>query len=752
MLGLSNFSNRLYLDAEAGTTYFIRLANRRSDGEGRSFRLNILDATSTGLNPDNLLQNPDAETERVNGVIPGWTVVAGDSWTYRKEDPDGVFRGSNYLFPGNVSEAELSQDVDVSAFAADIDAGKQQFTFGGFVRSFPQTPADEARIVVEYRDEANAVVLDSFDTGPRVTSDRWEMLTDTRLAPAGARFVRVRLLATRRAGDENNAYFDELSLVTETFTAPPPENVTITVTAEGEASAREAQPISVEMTGSFAPTERLLFFRRGRESVYQQLPLQPNGALLTATIPADFVTARGIDYYALLTDGTNTITYPVSSPETNPAHLRVRLSQVSSPVAPPPGAYRMISIPFELDDPDPARMLEDDYGPYDPQSWRLLRWNPTTEAYEDLPDLATGLSRGRAFWLASLTGNGFDVNDGTSALPEPFSLTLTPGWNQIGDPYAFPIDWSDVSTDNGVETPVFWDGAAFQYNQTVLEPWEGYFVFNNTADAVTLTFQPFAAVAAGKTTVAESATYRIFAEASVPDLGLRDDYNVFGVLEASTAPKTTTEAPPVGKHVRLSLIGPDRRRLAADLQPLRKDGHVWDFELGLRIDDKGEAGSHRVEVALEESGTRPDGFEIYVFDRDRRERLPLRADRFTVALRAGEIRHFRLVLGTESFAADAGEGAAAPRRFALEPAYPNPFTDTVILPYQVGRSGRATLSIYNMLGQRVLDLVAGEQTPGVYEARWDGSDRAGRPAPSGLYFYRLVADGFSATRPVVLVR
>ncbi|MCP4662224.1 MAG: hypothetical protein GY856_43025, partial [bacterium] len=67
-------------------------------------------------------------------------------------------------------------------------------------------PSDVARIVVEYRDAGNSVVLDLFDSG-EILSSGWQQVSDVRAAPAGTGWIRVRLVATRFAGEANDAYF-----------------------------------------------------------------------------------------------------------------------------------------------------------------------------------------------------------------------------------------------------------------------------------------------------------------------------------------------------------------------------------------------------------------------------------------------------------------------------------------------------------------------------------------------------------------
>ncbi len=157
----------------------------------------------------NLLINPGNDLALVGGNIPGWTEVVGANWTQRSGAPV-PHSGNYYFFAGVATSAELRQDVDVSSYATDIDAGLVTFDFSGYVRSYGD--GDRSRIVVEYRDAANTAVLGHYDSGDYSQSATWLQLTDSRAAPVGTRYVRVRLIATRAAGSNCDGYFDTLSL------------------------------------------------------------------------------------------------------------------------------------------------------------------------------------------------------------------------------------------------------------------------------------------------------------------------------------------------------------------------------------------------------------------------------------------------------------------------------------------------------------------------------------------------------------
>jgi len=85
--------------------------------------------------------------------------------------------------------------------------------------------------------------------------------------------------------------------------------------------------------------------------------------------------------------------------------------------------------------------------------------------------------------------------------------------------------------------------------------------------------------------------------------------------------------------------------------------------------------------------------------------------------------------------------------FQLSQNYPNPFNPTTSIQYEVASRQYVTLTVYNVLGERVATLVDGEKAPGSYTATFDGSK-----LPSGVYFYRLQAGNFTQTRRMVLMK
>ena len=157
---------------------------------------------------------------------------------------------------------------------------------------------------------------------------------------------------------------------------------------------------------------------------------------------------------------------------------------------------------------------------------------------------------------------------------------------------------------------------------------------------------------------------------------------------------------------------------------------TWDFvlldtETGTEVDLREQSAytfavggptAARRETAL--SKLRPDQFQT--------------SERFVITVRA---------------LATAGEDAGtAPGTFALEDAYPNPFATTATIPYVLPQAADIRLTVYDVLGREVATLAEGAHEAGRHTATVSGHGLSG-----GVYFVRMTADGFAATKKFVVL-
>ena len=79
--------------------------------------------------------------------------------------------------------------------------------------------------------------------------------------------------------------------------------------------------------------------------------------------------------------------------------------------------------------------------------------------------------------------------------------------------------------------------------------------------------------------------------------------------------------------------------------------------------------------------------------------------------------------------------------------YPNPFNPSTKIKFEIKDSRFTILKIYDILGKEIETLVNEKLSPGTYEVNWNASQY-----PSGVYFYRLDANGFSDMKKMILMK
>ena len=99
-----------------------------------------------------------------------------------------------------------------------------------------------------------------------------------------------------------------------------------------------------------------------------------------------------------------------------------------------------------------------------------------------------------------------------------------------------------------------------------------------------------------------------------------------------------------------------------------------------------------------------------------------------------------------------GRIAIIPIAYTLHQNYPNPFNPITILRYDLPEQAQVTLTIYNMLGREVSQLVNTTQEAGYKSVQWNATDSFGKPVSAGVYVYQIRAGEFVQTRKMVLLK
>ena len=427
--------------------------------------------------------------------------------------------------------------------------------------------------------------------------------------------------------------------------------------------------------------------------------------------------------------------------------------------------FRMVSIPAVVGNRNPVSILgaslnPDNTGTYDKAIWRLLRWNGSQ--YIEYPS-AGQFDPGSAFWLIARDPATIQLPSATAASDVQRKVTLTPGWNQVGTPYLFPVSVSAILDSNrtGIIEPTFWfwNGAGYE-QATTLKPWHGYWVRSlasvNTdlviprldADIVT---PRRLSTRAGHRPGADGWTLQLIASAGA----MRDAANFAGVHNRSLEawdPQDISEPPSIGEGaVSLSFLHEDWSifpgRYAGDIRGKGEEGYTWSFMVESDLPD--------IPATVEVAGLErlPVDMQVVLIDLKTSMEMNLQQRRKLTFI--PEKRHERractLIAGSSAYVKFARE-TLIPATISLRQNVPNPFNPSTAIAFDLPKFAHIQLRILNILGQAVRQLLDETRSAGRHTVRWNGNNDRGRAVASGIYFYQLQVESFVQTRKMILLR
>lgn len=252
---------------------------------------------------------------------------------------------------------------------------------------------------------------------------------------------------------------------------------------------------------------RVRIFRNWQENKYTS----SFGTALNHTVPADQLEAGTIYHYRVYATKEDPAVTDIDNYSINVGyqamlpHFVVGDQSVSHAVPLSAGAdaleYQIVSIPVQPVDPTAAAVLGSQIGGYDTSLMRIGCWDAASQSYVEYP--AMNLEAGQAAWF--LFRNGLTLNfQGlkTGAQGLPYGVRILQGWNQVGNPFAFPVDVADCRVQDGngdqamltdsanhITQPVFWIYARGEYGSaSTLDAAQGGWIKKLTVGAGQILF------------------------------------------------------------------------------------------------------------------------------------------------------------------------------------------------------------------------------------------------------------------------
>lgn len=523
--------------------------------------------------------------------------------------------------------------------------------------------------------------------------------------------------------------------------------------------------------------QHTLHYRAGGDSLYQRLPMSRGAdGRISATIPGSAVTSRGLEYFISTAYDSQLANYPENEAAAKPKVMRVRTLNLTSKWSTVDSVYQMISVPNQLQKMAPQEVFAP-YGNYDRSLWRLLRWiqDDTTGDKTDYQEYTIhpnfdSLAPGLGFWLITAKAQKpIAVGEAISvATGESFTLKLRKGWNQIGTPFDFAIDWREVKKPAGMKADTLWvyhcdnkdgDKSYYPLRATRMEPWQAYFV-RSEVDAV-LKIPPHAATGPLQESIGPLAAARALQPGewllrlSASAGNCVDPDNYAGCLVTAAEGRDThdfTEPPLLPGFVALSFLPDERQqdaqRYAGDFRPPSVNGKAFAFAVSNARRDV------PIMLRLEEAWNLPQGWQAMLHDVSTERTIVLSSGgEYVFYLQGSQPHRFKLAVGADDFLRNQDPGfAPLPSRPELSQNFPNPFNPATTVRYSLPTAQFVRVNVYDGTGRLVRTLAEGWRSAGHYTVKWDGRDAAGGRLASGVYFIRMEAGAVVVRRKVVLAK
>ena len=509
------------------------------------------------------------------------------------------------------------------------------------------------------------------------------------------------------------------------------------------------------------------FYYRGITSSNLQGPITPTATATadeySVSIASSSVDEIGIEYYFVASDAAGNTAY--SDPNSNTGataatfastlrgYVDNSLSFSGIRTGTTEADYQLIAFPL-AGSPSVGSLLEE-LGTADASQWRMFSYNGNSNS-----ELGTNstVRAGSGYWLISATVNNLSFGGGsavTASADNPYTISLRSGWNLIGNPYNFNIDWTSVLAHNVTEGIIsagdvgsirlFNAGSGFTADgaSSVLARFRGAFVFSNVSASLQIPLSARTSASGRTGTFGQKPilTEDIDSEEWLLSFALQaggrsTQFNAIGMHPSASAE--------MDRYDDLSLPWPGRRhelyslhsglpfeKFSRDVVP-SQSGYTWEFTA------RSEMPEEYLSLVWEQEAISNARRGLFLYDVTADVLIDMRkTDRYTFA-NGGEHR-FQMIYGDPENL----DSNLLPRLMGLKNVFPNPGTGTLHVHYSLPQgadSYHVRLYITDLSGRQLMSSESTAQPAGFYEVQWSGQDLQGKSIPEGMYLLHLQVD------------
>ncbi len=370
-------------------------------------------------------------------------------------------------------------------------------------------------------------------------------------------------------------------------------------------------------------------------------------------------------------------------------------------------------------------------------------------------------SPGNGFWILSKNPISLSQTVPNVSLDSKgnYSIPLHAGWNIISNPFSAACIWDSVISLNGLSSNAViynWNNGNWQ-TASVFTPYIGYYFYNSSnLSSLTIPYnatgklskisvtntneQNHTTIATGEQVIKISLisngikTSSAYAEINPKSIAGYDQYDLLSPPSDFNEESLTL----INDSLALSY-----KNLIIDSRPAIGDGMAFN----IAVTNKQEG-----QLSLNFSGLSSfNNYECYLMDNNSKEFFDLN-NKSNISIRSSKASGYELFIGNKDYIEKQME-ANAPSSYYLYQNYPNPFNPSTVIRYALSFNSNIKIELYNILGERVKELINGEKEAGFHELNFNATGLA-----SGVYFYTIEArsiDGkkeFRDTKKMVLLK
>jgi hypothetical protein len=442
-------------------------------------------------------------------------------------------------------------------------------------------------------------------------------------------------------------------------------------------------------------------------------------------------------------------------------------SQANVTLSTAAGTFASIGVAVRAPNTAPTSIF-DELGAVNNTAWRLGHFSAPANAYQEAGGALTAVTPGQGYWLITAgatasVATGLPVPNADQVFTLENGPASAPGFNQMANPFLYPITVGSLRVSDGVNPSVqltnagntrternvrIWNGTGYttlSNNTDVINGRTAFWVQKLVAGTAQLIVNPVPSTTGSPVPTLAKPTEATWAVAIQPTHGTAAAeplmFGAAAVPEGEWNGLNLARAPsPPGRHLAAYVQKTGWGRMSGEYVREFKpaaESMEWDF-----VVENGEAPG---QMALGVSAfDLPAGARLWLTDERSGERVEVAPGEALPFAAVEGARRFRLAVTAAGIAA-----AAPPIEQKLRFAYPNPFKGSIGLAFAMAAPGEIRVEIFDAQGRRIRRLERLADSPGETVVVWDGLDAGGRRVGNGVYLARYQAGDVRGVRRLV---